>query len=80
MRSPQPGLVLVSCNVHRSMELDLLVVPTLYAARVAADGSFTLSGSQPGRAPALLEPAGAARDQSMTFRTWRVPSDLVAIR
>lgn len=38
------GVVLVSCNVHRSMELDMLVVPTPYAAKVAADGSFTLSG------------------------------------
>ena len=37
------GVVLVSCNVHRSMELDLLVVPTPYSAKVAADGSFTLS-------------------------------------
>lgn len=38
------GLVLVSCHVHRSMELDMLVVPTRYAGKVAADGSFTLRG------------------------------------
>jgi plastocyanin len=38
------GIVLVSCHVHRSMELDLLVVPTPYFAKVAADGSFTLHG------------------------------------
>jgi plastocyanin len=38
------GVVLVSCNVHRSMELDLLVVPTPYSAKVGADGNFTLQG------------------------------------
>lgn len=36
------GLVLISCNVHHSMELDLLVLPTPYSGKVAADGSFTL--------------------------------------
>ncbi|MEO9079968.1 MAG: hypothetical protein ABI268_11745, partial [Rhodanobacter sp.] len=39
-----PGIVLISCHVHRSMELDLLIVPTPYFAKVAADGSFTLHG------------------------------------
>ncbi|MEO9078867.1 MAG: hypothetical protein ABI268_06095 [Rhodanobacter sp.] len=38
------GLVLVSCHVHRAMELDMLVVPTRYAGKVAANGSFTLRG------------------------------------
>lgn len=38
----QPGLVLVNCNVHRSMEMDVLVVPTPYAGRVAGDGRFVL--------------------------------------
>lgn len=38
------GVVLISCNVHRSMELDMLVVSTPYSAKVAADGSFTLQG------------------------------------
>lgn len=36
------GVVLVSCNVHRSMELDMLVVPTPYSSKVGADGSFAL--------------------------------------
>jgi plastocyanin len=44
----QAGLVLVSCNVHHSMELDMLVIPTPYSGRVAADGSFTLGGLPPG--------------------------------
>lgn len=38
------GIVLISCNVHHSMELDMLVVPTPYVGKVAADGSFTLHG------------------------------------
>ena len=38
------GLVLVSCNVHHSMELDMLVVPSAYMTKVAANGSFILSG------------------------------------
>jgi plastocyanin len=38
------GLVLIGCNVHRSMELDLLVVPTPYRTAVAADGTFVLRG------------------------------------
>ncbi|MEP7185144.1 MAG: hypothetical protein ABI767_04835 [Rhodanobacter sp.] len=38
------GVVLISCNVHRSMELDMLVVPTPYSTKVAADGSFSLQG------------------------------------
>ncbi len=38
------GVVLISCNVHRSMELDMLVVPTPFSTKVTADGSFTLQG------------------------------------
>lgn len=38
------GVVLIGCNVHRSMELDLLVVPSPYYAKVARDGGFTLHG------------------------------------
>jgi plastocyanin len=40
----RPGVVLVSCHVHRAMELDMLVVPTPYVGKVAADGSFELRG------------------------------------
>ncbi|MEO5831385.1 MAG: hypothetical protein ABIQ36_12545 [Rhodanobacter sp.] len=38
------GIVLVSCNVHHSMELDVLVVPSPYLVKVGADGDFTLAG------------------------------------
>lgn len=36
------GLVLVNCNVHHSMEMDILVVPSPYATRVGGDGRFVL--------------------------------------
>lgn len=38
------GIVLVSCNVHHSMELDVLVVPSAHMAKVGADGNFILGG------------------------------------
>lgn len=38
------GMVLISCNVHHSMELDLLVVPTPFAVLASADGNFHLHG------------------------------------
>lgn len=38
------GAVLISCNVHRSMEVDLWVIPSPYVGRVAADGSFRVHG------------------------------------
>lgn len=45
----QPGVVLIGCNVHRSMELDMLVVATPYVGKVSADGSFMLRGLPAGR-------------------------------
>lgn len=39
-----PGLVLISCNVHPSMEVDLLVEPSPYVTRVDTDGRFILRG------------------------------------
>jgi plastocyanin len=38
------GPVLIGCSVHRSMELDLLVVPTPYISSVSQDGHFELHG------------------------------------
>lgn len=40
----RPGLVLIGCRVHRQMELDVLVIPTIYVARVSATGTFTIHG------------------------------------
>lgn len=42
------GVVLVSCHVHRSMEMDMLMVPTAYAAKVDGKGRFELDGLPPG--------------------------------
>lgn len=39
----QPGLVLINCNVHPSMQATVLVVASPYIARPAANGQFTLS-------------------------------------
>ncbi|MEP6899014.1 MAG: plastocyanin/azurin family copper-binding protein [Rhodanobacter sp.] len=46
------GLVLISCNVHHSMELDMLVVPSGYVAKVAANGTFSMRGLPAG--PGML--------------------------
>lgn len=75
----QPGLVLVGCLVHRQMELDVLVVPTVYVARASADGRFILRGLpagpgtlhfwNPRARPALLSvtlPLGHAIEQRLT--------------
>lgn len=43
------GVVLVSCRVHRSMQAEVLVVPSAYVARVGADGAFTLRGLPAGK-------------------------------
>jgi plastocyanin len=43
------GMVLISCNVHRSMELDVMVVPSAYSVKARADGGFVLAGLPAGR-------------------------------
>lgn len=76
------GIVLVSCNVHHSMELDMLVVPTPYVGKVAADGSFILRGlpagtgtlhfwnprAQPASQSVTLPLSGAARQQLLAIK------------
>lgn len=85
------GLLLVSCNVHRSMELDLLVVPTSLTMHVAADGSFVLRGlpagtgtlhfwnprAQPASLPVTL-PMSAPVTQSLLATRPRLTTDLNA--
>lgn len=41
-------IVQIFCNVHHSMNTSVVVAPTPWFARVAADGSFTLEGLPPG--------------------------------
>lgn len=75
------GPVLISCNVHRSMELDLLVVPTPYMAQVSANGSFSLHGLPPG--PGTLyfwNPRAALSEQSVTAPADAVEQQLIAMK
>jgi plastocyanin len=40
----KPGPVEIFCNIHSKMRADVLVVPNNHWTRVAADGSFSLTG------------------------------------
>jgi hypothetical protein len=42
-RFDRAGLILLSCNVHRAMAANILVLDTPYHTRPAADGSFELT-------------------------------------
>ncbi len=44
----RPGLILVNCNVHPSMQATIFVVASPYVARPAANGHFSLTGLPPG--------------------------------
>lgn len=62
------GVVLVSCNVHRSMETDVLVVPSAYAAKVGADGRFVLRGVPAGGGKLYYwNPRGALGAKAITL-------------
>lgn len=78
----QPGLILIGCKVHRSMELDLLVVPSRYATQVSADGKFVLRGLPPG--PGTLtfwNPRGELVTQKITLpMTASVRQDIAVTR
>jgi plastocyanin len=45
---PNPGVIDVYCNIHPEMAATILVLPNRRHARVAADGSFALTGVPPG--------------------------------
>jgi plastocyanin len=47
-RFDRAGLVLLSCNVHRAMAANILVLDTPHYTRPKADGSFELTGLPPG--------------------------------
>lgn len=75
------GPVLISCNVHRFMELDLLVVPTSYMAQVSANGHFSLRGLPPG--PGTLyfwNPRATLSQQSISVPADGVKQQLVAMK
>jgi plastocyanin len=80
-RFNQPGPVLVSCNVHHFMELDLLVVPTPYMTAVAADGSFTLHGLPSGQGTLYVwNPRGALKSQAVGAPATAVAMQVTAIK
>lgn len=45
----RPGLVLLNCNVHRAMQAEVLVLPTVHHARTDDEGHFHLEGLPAGR-------------------------------
>jgi plastocyanin len=50
----KPGPVEIFCNIHSKMRADVLVVPNNHWTRVAADGSFSLSGVPTGTRKIVL--------------------------
>ena len=50
----KPGPVEIFCNIHSKMRADVLVVPNNHWTRVAADGSFSLSGVPVGSRKVVL--------------------------
>ncbi|MGE0479582.1 MAG: hypothetical protein AB7Q17_03820 [Phycisphaerae bacterium] len=44
----KPGAVVLGCSIHREMQGVVYVCPTPFFARVAADGTYSLSGVPPG--------------------------------
>jgi plastocyanin len=62
----KPGPVEVFCNIHAKMRSDILVVPNGHWTRVAADGSFSLSGIPVGtRKLVLWSPATKPMSQQV---------------
>ena len=57
----KPGLVLIHCNVHESMQADVLVLDTPYIARPYRDGTFELERLPPGPGKLMLWHPRAAR-------------------
>lgn len=45
----KPGIVRVHCNVHHSMQADVVVVDTPFFATAGADGRFAFDAVPPGR-------------------------------
>lgn len=74
----RPGLVLISCHVHRYMKGDILVVPSRYATTVAANGSFHLDHLPAGNGTLYFwNPRSAPATQSVQSPFGKVQQTLI---
>lgn len=66
----KPGLVLVSCNVHHNMRLDLVVLATPYYTRPDRNGRYSLEGLPKGPGTLVFwHPRADAQQVALTLPT-----------
>jgi plastocyanin len=78
----EPGLVMINCRLHKSMESNLMVYPGAYATKAAADGSFALNNVPAGPGTLFFwNPRGTLTGMSVTMPiTAPVHQALVVLR
>lgn len=81
-RFDRPGLVVVSCNVHRGMRANVIVLGTPYSTQARPDGSFSLAGIPEGAGTLVIwHPRAAAYSTPWNGRKdLRIDRRLVAVR